>query len=83
MAPILDVLLTALLSSICPFLVVFGVFVRLGPGFRPICGRFHAKCISVRRSSGCRWGVLLKSAVLPQGDVGYAWWAGNEGFSHS
>ena len=44
----------------------------MAPVFRPICGRFHAKCISVRRSSGCRWGVLLKSAVLPQGDVGHS-----------
>ncbi len=44
----------------------------MGPGFRSICGRFHAKFTSVRRSSGCRRGVLLKSAVLPQGDVGHS-----------
>jgi len=24
--------------------------------------------------------LLLKTAVLPQGDVGYAWWAGNARF---
>ncbi len=36
--------------------------------------RFCPSSISSRK------GLLLKSAVLPQGDVGYAWWAGNARF---
>ena len=41
--------------------------VRLKTGF-----------VSQIRSAGR--ALLLKSAVLPQGDVGYAWWAGNARF---
>ena len=44
----------------------------MAPVFRPIYGRFHAKCISVHKSSMAIWNVFLKSAVLPQGDVGHS-----------
>jgi photosystem II CP43 chlorophyll apoprotein len=45
-----------------------------------ICSRFSPKKWNCPRTVRDLKNILLKSAVLPQGDVGYAWWAGNARF---